>query len=147
MTDKIVSLDGPDSPELAERLVQGQGGTNVDDIANSIPHFKKVSFDTFKAEYNLDNDNVVIHFFLPKRKVTERYWKAMFADALDAVGQDHFQATAPRLIARYTEELHSWWFRAQGYGHIIELEAYVGHFFAKLDLYMGPALQTQSKTS
>lgn len=147
MTERVVSLDGPDSPDLAEKLMRNQGGTSVDSIASSIPNFTKVRYDTFVAEYNLDNDNVVVHFFLPKRRVTERYWKSMFADALNDVGQDHFQATAPRLVARYTEELHSWWFRAQGYGHIIDLETFVENFFVKLDLRMGPSLQTQSKTS
>lgn len=147
MTERVVSLDGPDSPDLAEKLVRNQGGTNIDAIASSIPEFKKLRYDCFVAEYNINDSTVIIHFYLPKRKVTERYWKSMFAEALNDVGQDHFQATAPRLVARYTEELHSWWFRAQGYGHIIDLPTFVENFFVKLDLRMGPALQTQSKTS
>lgn len=142
--ERTVVLANPE-PEQAVETLGSQGGTRLSDVTSSIPVFKKVIYEAFKAEYDLANDNIVIHFFLPRRKVTEHYWKELFASALNDVGQEHFLATKPRLVARYTEEFHSWWFKAQGYGHIIDLDAYVTRFFEKLEERMAPSLQTQSK--
>lgn len=142
--ERTVVLTNPEPGQAVETL-GSQGGTRLGDVTNSIPKFKKVEYEPFKAEYDLTGDNIVVHFYLPRRKVTEAYWKTMFAEALNDIGQEHFQATKPRLVAKYTEEFHSWWFRAQSYGHIIDLDAYVLRFFEKLAERMGPLLQTQSR--
>lgn len=132
--------------ETAKLLASKQGATRLSDLADSIPQFKKLEYDAFKVEYDYSSGDIVVHFFLPKgKKVTEHYWKVLFAEALDEEGQAYFQASKPRLVARYTEELHSWWFKAQSYGHVIDLESFVLRFFAKLAERMAPALKAQSR--
>lgn len=126
-------------------VLGGEDGTLLQDVADAIPKFKQQTYETFKAEYDYQDGVITIHFFLPERKVTQHYWKELFAEALNALGMEHFQATKPRLVAKYTPELESWWFRAQGYSHIIDVDAYVLRFFEKLSERMAPALQTQSK--
>src|SRR5262245_61959488 len=108
----VLSDLGPDD---TKRVLSGEtGGTRLADIEDAVPRFIKRDYAAFRVEYDYRTGDFVIHFFLPKgKKVTERYWKVLFAEALDSVGQEHFQATKPRLVARYTEELHSWWFKAQ----------------------------------
>jgi len=126
-------------------VLGGQDGTLLQDVANAIPKFKQQTYATFKAEYDFQDGVITIHFFLPERKVTELYWKTLFAQAMEQIGTEHFQATKPRLIAKYTPEMESWWFRAQGYSHIIDIDAYVLRFFERLAECMAPALQTQSE--
>jgi hypothetical protein len=136
---------GPLPDETAKQLAGGQGGTRLSDLEASIPKFKKLTYDAFKVEYDYSSGDVIVHFYLPARKVTEHYWKVQFAEVLNEEGQEHFQATKPRLVARYTEELHSWWFKAQSYGHIIDLEAFVTRFFEKLAERMALVLPAQSQ--
>jgi len=128
----------------ANSMLSSQGGTRMHDLESAIPKFKVVDYECFKAEYDVSGRDIVVHFFLPSRKVTENYWKVIFAEALNTVGQEHFDATAPRLVAKYTAELHSWWFKAQGYDHVIDMDSFVGSFFAKLDSHMSPSLLAQS---
>ena len=104
-------------------------------IADCVPKFKDVnSFTTFRAEYALIDDNIVVHFFLPPDfRGTVSFWKDTFPTALASVAPEHFQAVQPRLVAAYTEEMKSWWLRARNYGHIIDLDAYMLKFFSDLD--------------
>jgi len=145
--EKNIDISGPANKDEAYNTYGTQGSTRLTDVTNSIPKFEKVTYNAFKAEYSLAGSDVVIHFFLPKRKVTEGYWKTHFAQAMNDIGQEHFQATAPRLVAKYTEELNSWWFKAQRYDHIIDLAKFLSQFFEKLEARMAPVLETQSKTS
>lgn len=139
---------GEAEPEKAVGVLGAEGGTRLSDVAEAIPVFKNVSFNGFKAEYSLAGDDLVIHFFLPSsRKVTEWYWKDGFAGVLNEVGQEHFQATKPRLVAKYTEEMQSWWLKAQGYGYIIDRDAFVKRFFEKMDEKLGPLLASQSRVT
>jgi hypothetical protein len=63
----------------------------------------------------------------------QSYWLTDFAMALNDVAQKHFNATYPRLQAKYTEELKSWWLRAQGFGHVIDYDALVHRFLELMD--------------
>lgn len=104
-------------------------------IADAVPKFTPCEeFTTFSAEYALQDGNIVIHFFLPRDfKGAQDYWTMKFPRALDPTAQSYFKATAPRLQAKYTEELKSWWFRASGYDHIIDWQKFVESFFEELD--------------
>lgn len=144
-TERTVVLSPLDPKDATQILTAQSGATRLSDVEGAIPQFKKLEFPAFKVEFEYSTGDVIVHFFLPKRKVTEHYWKVLFAEALEEIGQAHFQATRPRLVARYTEELHSWWFKAQNYGHLIDLETYVIRFFEKLAERMGPALEAQSR--
>ena len=106
--------------------------------------FKKIeTYTTFTAEYAFDHDDIVMHFFLPKEREGDMtYWLQVFPMVLDPVARKYFQAEKPRLRASYTEEVESWWMRADGYKDLIDRAAYVERFFEKLD----QALDTKSST-
>lgn len=105
-------------------------------IAEAVPQFTKVmDFTTFTAEYAMVMGALVVHFFIPPdfKGDVRYYWTMVFPRALDKVAQDHFNARSPRLQAKFTSELNSWWFRARGYDHILDIPKYVTSFFTALD--------------
>lgn len=102
------------------------------------PDFKKVEdFTTFRAEYAIRGSDLVMHFFVTpeveKNVKGKKYWLELFPTCLDPVAQQHFEATAPRLEAQYTEMVNSWWLRARGYDHLLDVDAFVSTFLTKLD--------------
>ena len=138
-TERTVVLGTEVQPKDAVQALQeapaGFGG-----VKEAVPAFTKVKdFTTFEAEHALIDGDIVLHFFPTNelkgvtKKDGETYWKVAFADVLNRVGQEYFDATAPRLQAKYTEELHSWWFKAQGYSHFIDLSSYLNKFFELMD--------------
>lgn len=103
-----------------------------------VPEFTQVDeFTTFKAEYGMVGNDLVMHFFatpeIEKSPKGREYWLRLFPTCLDPVAQHHFEATAPRLQAKYTELVNSWWLQAQGYSHLLDVDAYVSDFLTKLD--------------
>lgn len=62
-----------------------------------------------------------------------KFWMEIFPQTLDATARGYFDESAPRLTAKYTEELCSWWFCARGYSHIIDFSEFVERFLAILD--------------
>lgn len=108
-------------------------------VVDGVPKFKKVDcYTTFLAEYDLIGDDIVIHFFETEEypASNSRYWLHTFAATLDSFAQDYFNANSPRLVAKYTEELKSWWFKACGYDHLLDLDAFVMRFFEGLDVVL-----------
>jgi hypothetical protein len=118
--------------------------------AISVPAFKDVQdYTTFEAQYTMRGADIVVHFYLPEElragedansskaaasaPVVTQYWTAIFPSVLDPVARRHFGADSPRLQAKYTPEVSSWWLRAQGYSQVQDLEAYLQPFFAALD--------------
>jgi hypothetical protein len=95
----------------------------------------------------LKGRDLVVHFFLPpdlrpadgeELPINFRsYWLERFPKALDEVARSYFQADSPRLQAKYTAELNSWWFLAQGYDHLVGLHTFVLGFLEKLDSSLG----------
>lgn len=65
------------------------------------------------------------------------YWINKFPITLNEVAQSHFDATAPRLQAKYTAEVKSWWLRAQGYDHLIDVDSYARRFLEKMNDALG----------
>lgn len=106
--------------------------------------FAKVdNFTTFNAEYTYTGDDLVVHFFLPpERRLPEAraYWLETFPACLDASAREFFNAEYPRLMAKYTEEMESWWFKACGYGHVIDPDAFAAKFLKGLDGHVDVAL-------
>lgn len=141
--ERVVSLQGPEDTKSAVNLMTQHSSIGIG--PGAVPSFTAVNdYTTFFAEYDLIDGNVVIHFYPPKdTKVTKEYWMVKFAESLDATAQEHFQATKPRLAAKYTEELGSWWFKAQGFGHIIDIDQYLMRFFEKLDAALDTHLPSQ----
>jgi len=94
----------------------------------------------FRAEYQLIDRNLVFHLFVRPEHVSdvpvqtlERWWLNDFAQHLDTVAQAYFDATAPRLQALYTQEVASWFLKAQGYGDLIDPLAFARGFLERLD--------------
>jgi hypothetical protein len=99
-------------------------------IANGVPVFKRVEdYTTFVAEYALKDNDIVVHFYPGENN---KVW-AIFASHMDKVAQEHFSAMPPRLVAAFTEEMNSWWLRARGFGHLLDLDAFMTKFFDALD--------------
>lgn len=121
--------------------------TGVGGVKDAIIQFTKVNdYTTFDSEWAMVDDNIVFHFFMPtSHRVTEPYWLEVFAAALNEVAQSHFDATLPRLQAKYTEEVKSWWFKAQGYGHILDLPAYIDKFLESLDAKLDQPFDAMSQ--
>lgn len=124
-------LQGETRPNV-ELQVTSEEKIPVSRLAAGIPNFIKVlDYTTFNAEYAMKDGDLVIHFY--PTDVTKGIWTKEFAWVLDRVAQDHFRATAPRLQAKYTEEVNSWWFRARGYDHVVSLKTFVDRFFELID--------------
>ena len=122
----------PDELTPGINQVKAESDIQMGRIMRGVPDFIKVEdYTTFLAEYAMKDGDIVIHFY-PTEQI-QGVWTAEFAWVLDRVAQDHFRDTAPRLQAKFTEEMNSWWFRARGYSHIIDLKSFMTQFFDKLD--------------
>ena len=102
--------------------------------------FKQEMYSNFRVEYAFNDGVFVVHFFVHPQAIRqwpesslEHWWQNDFARTMSDVAQQHFQATLPRIIAKYTMETASWWFRAQGYGYLLDPEGFLLAFFALLD--------------
>jgi hypothetical protein len=114
--------------------MQAASGPSLSAVIDAVPKFISVDdFTTFRAEWTLQDGNVIVHFFTPSVAPTIAYWTEVFPVALDRVGREHFEADKPRLQAKYTVELNSWWLRALKYDHIIDIVRFMDAFFDKLD--------------
>jgi len=131
--------------EKAKETLLGAGDVEVD-FAKGVPEFEKATLDSFRAEYSVIGGNLIVHFFPPKRaeehirnsqtqasKLWLEYWLKRFPSKLDSVARGYFDAEYPRLQAKYTEEVASWWFRAQGYDNLIDSKKFVQGFLERLD--------------
>jgi len=115
-----------------ERQVTSEERIPASRIAAGVPNFTKVlDYTTFNAEYAMKDGDLVVHFY--PTDLTKDIWTREFAWILDRVAQDHFRATAPRLQAKFTEEVNSWWLRARGYSHIVNIKSFVDKFFELID--------------
>lgn len=113
--------------------LSAQGDLSANAIAKGVPQFIRVEdYTTFVAEWMMQDGNIVVHFF-PLEGTLVSYWTVDFPAALDRVAQEVFKATAPRLQAKYTEELRSWWLRALKYDHVISVSGLMETFFDSLD--------------
>jgi len=131
--DTIVLLDGVSNEQAADLIKNQPSFVNV---GAAVPRFTKINtYTSFLVEYALIDTNIVIHFFETPEKpwTNDTYWRTIFPKALNDKGQEIFQAGYPRLQAKITEEMHSWWFQAKSYAHIIDLDNFMVKFFDALD--------------
>jgi hypothetical protein len=131
----------------ARRIATGTSGEEIRGIEKAIPRFTKVDqFTTFSAEYAFMEGDIILHFFLPDEvrpeegspivsRTVKRWWEEdAFPDCMTIVAKAHFDAGYPRIIAKYTEELCSWWFRGRGFASsVLDPDALVISFLEKLD--------------
>jgi hypothetical protein len=121
--------------EQAAELMEGEPRF-YKGVSKAIPRYKEVTnYTNFKAEYALIEKDLVLHFYeTPERPVKAGgYWHSTFPAVLDKVGQEYFQATAPRLVAKWTPEMKSWFFKAQRYDYVLDIDAFVLRFLERLD--------------
>ena len=146
-SERTVVIGSDISEQEARDVLSGQRDIIVGEGA--VPKFVSFGYRSFKAEFSTINDDLILHFFLPKhatidspesRQAWMGYWLKLFPEKLDVVAQEYFEAGYPRLMAKYTDEVTSWWFKAQGFGMVIDAEAFVRGFLEKLD----EALQVHS---
>jgi hypothetical protein len=145
--ERRVVIGADISDEEAKRLLEDQSAMEISEEA--IPKFTQVSTKSFKAEFAVVRGDIVLHFFLPKHAVIEspesrqawmNYWLKTFPAKLDPVAKEYFEADYPRIMAKYTPEVASWWFKAQGFGDVLDVAEFLSKFFEKLDA----ALQERS---
>ena len=113
----------------------------IQGVSKAVVQFtRSEEFTTFIAEYAIKDDDLVFHFFLtpeldrePKDGPVAAYWMRTFPLTLDTAAQTFFRATAPRLQAKYTAELQSWWLRAQGFGSTLDPNELANRFLQALD--------------
>lgn len=139
--ERKVVIGADMSEEQAKSLLAGH--TETFEIGEgAVPKFTSVNYRSFKAEYTTINDDIVLHFFLPKHATADSpearqawmgYWLKDFPAKLDPVAQEYFEAGYPRLMAKYTTEVASWWFKAQGFGDVLDVGAFLQGFFERLD--------------
>jgi len=112
-------------------------------------------YTTFRAEFSVSEGDIIFHFF--KTKEVEAlpnvrdYWAKTFAEVLEPAAKKHFRADYPRLKAQhcYDEEspysrqepLDSWWFRAYGFGHLLDAHGFALKFLESLDAGLEEALK------
>lgn len=126
---------------------------NADSLPDAIPEFKDSHRYSFKAKWAIIGYDIQIQFFLPKHakldepraaEMWQDYWLKKFAATLDMVARKYFDADSPRLLAKYTPELASWWFKAQGFSHMLDPESYVDGFLDLLNVTLNSKEQGSS---
>jgi hypothetical protein len=128
--------------QAVDKLRNETDGVAFTGLDEAVIQFQKVSnYTTFTAEYSWVGQDLVMHFFLPPEKTLPadaKYWTEYFPRCLDAEARRFFNADHPRLIAKYTAEMASWWFRARGYAHILDPDAFAVRFLHELDRALDP---------
>jgi len=115
-------------------------------------HFTKVDgYTTFAAEYALEGDDIVFHFFLPpeleghlREPKVLHYWKRVFPEVLEPVVYEIFKVQSPQVQAAYVGDfgVNSWWLRAHGFASRLDPDGFCTFFFEELD----KALDASKKT-
>ena len=136
--ERQVYLVAETDPVLAKEKMHSEPGAGTGVQAINFARIEE--FTTFVAEYTIKDDDLVFHFFLtpeldrePKDGPVAVYWMRTFPLTLDRAAQTFFRATAPRLQAKYTAELQSWWLRAQGFGTNLDPDKLAQEFLRELD--------------
>lgn len=140
--ERQVVLGEVPEEEAKKALKNEQSEWNAQSLPGAIPEFKDSNRYSFRAKWAVIGEDIQIQFFLPKHakldepraaEAWQDYWLKQFAAKLDVVARRYFDADAPRLLAKYTPELASWWFKAQGFAHMLDPSKYVEDFLDLLD--------------
>mgnify|MGYP000636858847 CR=1 FL=1 len=118
-------------------------------VSEGVPVFKTDdgTYKNFKVEYGVKDKDIVIHFYLPLGDLTllgkadpktqkswNAFWLEVFPAALSPAAQEFFRAGTPRILAKYTQEVASWWFVARGFGsQVLDPKTFAEQFLEKLD--------------
>ena len=115
-------------------------GVDTDLVSWEPMKFEQAVYNNFHVEYAYTDGNFVVHFFVLPEAIRywseadlEWWWQNDFAEVLSTAAQEYFHATIPRIMAKYTVETASWWFKAQGYSYLLDPVAFLRAFFELLD--------------
>ncbi len=122
------------STEQAAEAFDGIG----DQLGAEAPNFMQIDcYTTFRAEYAVLDDDLVFHFFandeINQLPNPWHYWKTTFPKQLEQVAGRYFAAAYPRVRAAYADELASWWLRADGFDHVLDMNEFAHRFLEQLD--------------
>lgn len=156
--ERKIAISGVSEAQAARMLSSEVGlptGT-AEDVERAIPKFISWDYRSFKADFAVVNGDIIIQFYLPAwipslvgdlKKADPRvqaawsaYWLEAFPAQLSPQAKEYFHADVPRLVAKYTEEVASWWFRAQGFGSVMNPQGLVAGFLLKFDQACQPFL-------
>lgn len=131
----------PQKTTTTEVMTRLQGETEYP--VQAVNFLPVEDFTTFRAEYTLEGDDLVFHFFRPSGG-TDEYWEGSFPEALEEVAKSVFHADYPRLEAQFISDfdLDSWWFRARGFAQSLDPDALAYAFLENLDV----ALDAENET-
>ena len=115
--------------------------------------FIKVNdYNTFEAEFAITEGDIVFHFFVSPEiaKWSEvslrKFWGETFPGCLVLAGRQAFNADAPRIKGQHIHDpemgINSWWFRAYGFGHLLDPHALAYKFFDTLDASLDTAIKS-----
>jgi len=108
-------------------------------------------YTTFRAEFAMEAGDIIFHFFkTPEIEAlgdnTRKYWAEVFPKVLEQVCVKSFAVAADsgRLKAQHVwdqeMDLDSWWFRAYGFGHLLDPHRVSLRFLEALDEGLDAAL-------
>jgi hypothetical protein len=116
-------------------------------IPDCVPKFVQWQGRAMDAEFTIQGSDIIFHFFhkdMPGDKpvreavirpesMTVPKWQEAFPTLLDESARNYFRAEYPRLMARFTGELQSWWLKAQGFGLALAPAALAEGYLELLD--------------
>ena len=143
---EVLGVEGQDD---VHKAFQGTYDPNDPKHMAPIPlEFVPTKLRYFNAEHTVSGGNIVIHFYVSENVRTqwkmdyiEHWWLNDFATNMSTVAQEHFEATVPRILAKYTHEAASWWFKAQGYDYLLDVAGFLRAFYERLDETIHSSLQ------
>jgi hypothetical protein len=139
------------SPEARKAVLEEAQGNSSMPVLSL--HFIEVpDYTTFHAKFAIDNGDIVFQFFLsPELKSwsapsQKKFWGEVFPACLEATAKAHFNADYPRLKAQHIYEpdmeLNSWWFRAYGFGLLLDPHKLSLKFLELLDGALDAAIKS-----
>ena len=107
-------------------------------------------YTTFKCEFTIKEGDLVFHFnrtpeVMQREPLSrEQYWKQTFPTCLERSAKKVFDCDFPRIMGQFIHEPklgieESWWFRASGFGHLLDPHKKAYAFLDELDASLDAA--------
>ncbi len=144
----------PHNHDVDLKAVTEQPDFSANAVGEHVPKFKKIeNYTTFLAEYAEVGDDIILHFFPPAEAYVQvagtdtwkvpaavlRAWQLRFPEVLSPTAENHFRATAPKIVAQYVPEMTSWWMACRSYALTLDPDTLILSFLQKLDAALDAA--------
>ena len=111
-------------------------------------------YTTFTGEFAIKEGDLVFHFNRSREVMAkdeqsrERYWRTTFPTCLERAAKKIFECDYPRIMGQFIHEpslgiIESWWFRADGFGQLLEPHKKAYAFLDALDSALDEASSSQ----